>query len=214
MFSFLRRYRELLIVATLLLGPLISYLISGHRGREPNFIDRTVLFASSPVQSLLTWVIDGVGALGSGYVALRGAHEEALACRTGLAEAHAELNSLKEAQAENARLKVMLAYVEDSVDQEIVARVIGGEDPGLFVLDEVVGYVVTVAIAASLLGRLPDGLDHAAAFVAFRVFDVLKLPPARQLEDLPGAWGIMADDVAAGVQAGLVLWLALPLVRG
>ena len=101
-----------------------------------------------------------------------------------------------------------------SLQSRFVARVIGGEDPGLFVLDEVVGYVVPVAIAASLLGRLPDGLDHAAAFVAFRVFDVLKLPPARQLEDLPGAWGIMADDVAAGVQAGLVLWLALPLVRG
>jgi phosphatidylglycerophosphatase A len=101
-----------------------------------------------------------------------------------------------------------------SLQSKFVARVIGGEDPGLFVLDEVVGYVVTVALLAGLSGRLPDGVDHAAAFFAFRVFDVLKLPPARRLEDLPGAWGIMADDVAAGVQAGLVLWLALPLVRG
>jgi rod shape-determining protein MreC len=125
MFSFLRRYRELLIIGALLLGPLISYLMSGHRGREPNFIDRTVLFASTPVQSLLTWAIDGIGDLGSGYLALRGAHEEAGECRVALADAHAELNSLKEAQAENARLKAMLGYVEDSVDQEIVARVIG-----------------------------------------------------------------------------------------
>lgn len=101
-----------------------------------------------------------------------------------------------------------------SLQSKFVARVIGGEDPGLFVLDEVVGYVVTVALLAGLSGRLPDGVDHAAAFFAFRVFDVLKLPPARRLEDLPGAWGIMADDVAAGVQAGLVLWLALPFVRG
>lgn len=108
----------------------------------------------------------------------------------------------------------VVLWLWGSLQSRFVARVIGGEDPGLFVLDEVVGYVVTVATAAALLGRLPDGLDHAAAFVAFRVFDVLKLPPARQLEDLPGAWGIMADDVAAGVQAGLVLWLALPLVRG
>ena len=125
MFSFLRRYRELLIVGTLLLAPLISYLSSGHRGREPNFVDRAVLFISAPVQSVLTSAIDGVGGVGSGYLALRGAHEEALVCRTGLAEAHAELNSLKEAQAENARLKALLTYVEDSVDQEIVARVIG-----------------------------------------------------------------------------------------
>lgn len=125
MMSFLRRYRELLIVGTLLLAPLISYLSTGHRGREPNFVDRAVLFISAPVQSLLTTVIDGVGGAGSGYVALRGAHEEALVCRTGLAEAHAELNSLKEAEAENARLKSLLNYVEDTVDQEIVARVIG-----------------------------------------------------------------------------------------
>ena len=52
MFSFLRRYRELLIVGTLLLAPLISYLSSGHRGREPNFVDRAVLFISAPVQSV------------------------------------------------------------------------------------------------------------------------------------------------------------------
>lgn len=125
MFSFFRRHRELLIVGTLLLAPLISYLTTGHRGREPNFVDRAVLFLSAPVQSVLTSAIDGIGSLGSGYLALRGAHEEALVCRTGLAEAHAEVNSLREAEAENARLKALLSYVEDTVDQEIVARVIG-----------------------------------------------------------------------------------------
>ena len=42
MFSILRRYREVLVVAVLLLGPLISYLSTGHRGRDPNFVDRAV----------------------------------------------------------------------------------------------------------------------------------------------------------------------------
>lgn len=125
MFSFFRRYRELLVVGVLLLGPLISYLSSGHRGRDPNFVDRSVLFLSTPVQSLFTRVIDGATGAVDGYVALRGAHQEALECRTGLAEARAEVNALKEAEAENARLKAMLGYVEDSVDQEIVARVVG-----------------------------------------------------------------------------------------
>ncbi|MFZ5438741.1 MAG: rod shape-determining protein MreC [Myxococcota bacterium] len=162
MFSFLRRYRELLIVSGLLLWPLVSYLSSGHRGRDPNFVDRAVLFASTPVQSLFTWAIDGVVGTVDGYLALRGSHEEALQCRTSLAEANAELNALKEAEAENARLKAMLGYVEDSVDQEIVARVIGlnpspqfqsirinrGEDDGVRVgmpvvtPDGVVGQVV------------------------------------------------------------------------
>lgn len=125
MFSFLRRHRELLIVGALLLVPLVSYLSSGHRGRSPNFVDRTVLFISTPAQTLFTRTLDGVASLINGYVALRGAHDEALVCRTGLAEAHAEVNALREAEAENARLKAMLGYVEDSVDQEIVARVIG-----------------------------------------------------------------------------------------
>lgn len=92
-----------------------------------------------------------------------------------------------------------------------VRRTFPNEDPGAFVLDEVVGYLVTVAVFASL-ARLPDATGHAAAFVAFRVFDVLKVQPARRFEDLPGALGIMADDQMAGVYAGLSLWLLLPRI--
>lgn len=125
MFRFLSRYKEPLIVGALLVVPLLSYLSSGHRGREPNFVDRLILGVSSPVQAALTWAFNGVGGAVSGYVALRGAHDEALACRTELAEAHAALNALKEAEAENTRLKGMLGYVEQTTDQEIVARVIG-----------------------------------------------------------------------------------------
>lgn len=185
MFSFLRRYRELLIVGALLLAPLISYLSYGHRGREPNFVDRTVLFISTPVQSLLTQAIDGVSGLGSGYIALRGAHEEALECRTGLAEAHAELNSLKEAEAENARLKAMLGYVQDSVDQEIVARVIGlnpspqfqsirinrGEDDGVRVgmpvvtAEGAVGQIVRAVGGSADVMLLTDPASHIGGLV-------------------------------------------------
>jgi rod shape-determining protein MreC len=125
MFSLLQRYREQIIVGLLLVVPLASYLTTGHRGRAPNLIDRGVLSIASPVQSGLMWTFEHVGDLGSGYVALRGAHEEAALCRTTLSEAHDELNSLKEAQAENTRLKSLLNYVEASVDQEVVARVIG-----------------------------------------------------------------------------------------
>jgi phosphatidylglycerophosphatase A len=92
-----------------------------------------------------------------------------------------------------------------------VARTFGKEDPGAFVLDEVVGYLLTVALYASLRA-VPDATGHACAFVAFRVFDVVKLQPARRLEDLPGAFGIMADDQMAGIYAGLSLFLILPLL--
>lgn len=125
MFSLLKRYRDVLFVGVLLLYPLATYLSSGHRGRDPNFVDRTVLWIAAPLQQSLTWLTDGVGGGLAGYVALRGSHEEALACRTSLAETRAELHTLKEAQSSNARLKAMLGYVESTVEPEIAARVIG-----------------------------------------------------------------------------------------
>jgi len=51
-----------------------------------------------------------------------------------------------------------------------------------------------------------------AGFVVFRVFDVVKPTPVRQLESLPGGWGIVADDVAAGVYGNLVLRVGIWLV--
>lgn len=96
------------------------------------------------------------------------------------------------------------------LQSDFVARTWPKEDPGQFVLDEVVGYLVTVLVYALLAQRQPTPFAHAAAFFAFRVFDVLKPQPARKLEDLPGAFGIMADDQMAGAYAGLALWLVLP----
>jgi phosphatidylglycerophosphatase A len=80
-----------------------------------------------------------------------------------------------------------------------VARRLGVEDPGLVVADEVVGMWV------SLLGLPLTGVTAVAGFVLFRVFDVFKPYPARDLERLPGGWGIMCDDVMAGVYANLLL---------
>lgn len=80
-----------------------------------------------------------------------------------------------------------------------VARGMGKKDPGLVVVDEVVGMWVT------LVG-LPFGVVTAAAgFALFRIMDVAKPWPARDLEALSGGWGIMADDVAAGIYAHLLL---------
>lgn len=103
-------------------------------------------------------------------------------------------------------------FVFGCSQSKFVARTWPKEDPGAFVLDEVVGYLVTLMTYALLANRLPDGLGHTGAFFAFRVFDVLKPQPARKLEDLPGAVGIMADDQIAGIYAGLALWGGLALL--
>lgn len=73
------------------------------------------------------------------------------------------------------------------------------DDPGIVVIDEVTGQMLTFAFLAPTVPVLILG------FVLFRVFDILKPPPARQAESLPGGLGIMADDWIAGVFANLAL---------
>ncbi len=84
-----------------------------------------------------------------------------------------------------------------------LARELGQKDPGRAVVDEIVGMWVTLA-------GLPFGpVTALLGFVLFRVMDVVKPWPARALERLPDGWGIMADDVAAGVYAHLMLRVTL-----
>jgi phosphatidylglycerophosphatase A len=84
-----------------------------------------------------------------------------------------------------------------------VARHVGLKDPGIVVVDEVVGQWVTLA-------ALPfTPVTAALGFLLFRTMDIVKPWPARDLERVPGGWGIMADDVAAGVYAHLALRVAL-----
>ncbi len=79
----------------------------------------------------------------------------------------------------------------------------GRKDPGLVVIDEVIGQWIALAGATALNWK-----SWAAAFVLFRLMDIVKPPPARQFEALPGGTGIVMDDVMAGIYAALVLFLA------
>jgi phosphatidylglycerophosphatase A len=72
------------------------------------------------------------------------------------------------------------------------------KDPGPFVLDEVVGYLVAVIRIGP---GSPETKEMITAFIAFRFFDVIKPWPARRLEQLPRGLGIMLDDVVAGLYA-------------
>jgi phosphatidylglycerophosphatase A len=86
-----------------------------------------------------------------------------------------------------------------------VVRATGLKDPQFVVIDEVAGQLC----ALGLVG--PDLVRIALAFVCFRLLDIFKPWPIHRLEHLPGAWGVMADDVAAGLLAGLVTILVMRL---
>ena len=80
----------------------------------------------------------------------------------------------------------------------IVARESGRKDPGHVVIDEVAGQLIALI-------AIPADWRHAAiSLILFRLFDILKPPPIRQLERLPAGTGIMLDDVAAGLFALVV----------
>lgn len=86
---------------------------------------------------------------------------------------------------------------------EITAQRAGRKDPGLVVIDEVVGQWITLAGATAWNWRA-----WLLAFVLFRMLDVWKPAPARQLESWRGGLGIMADDVMAGLYGAVALFAA------
>ena len=87
-----------------------------------------------------------------------------------------------------------------------IAEKVMGKDSGQIVLDEFCGYLLSVMF-------LPrNALILFAAFILFRIFDIIKPPPIKRLEELvPGGAGVMADDLMAAVYTNICLqvWLKL-----
>ncbi len=75
-----------------------------------------------------------------------------------------------------------------------------GHDDGRMVIDEIAAMFLTMAFVPVTVYTVLLG------FFLFRYFDVVKLPPARQAEDLPGGWGVMSDDLVAAIYSALTMW--------
>lgn len=82
-----------------------------------------------------------------------------------------------------------------------------GHDSRKIVIDEWAGMFISLILVPLSI------TSYLIAFFWFRLFDVLKLPPASQAEKLPGGWGVTMDDVVAGIQANIFTHLTLYVIR-
>jgi len=81
------------------------------------------------------------------------------------------------------------------------ATLVGRKDPGQVVYDEIAAFPLVFAVAPV------NWTTSVLGFGLFRLFDILKPWPIRRFERLPGGWGIMLDDLIAGVYAAAALWV-------
>ena len=81
-----------------------------------------------------------------------------------------------------------------------------GKDPGIYVIDEVIGYLIPIGLLVIFEIDITTKI-WILSFIAFRIFDVLKIWPAKDLEEMEGGHGIILDDIAAGFQTLICILL-------
>jgi len=82
-------------------------------------------------------------------------------------------------------------------------QLFGTKDNRTIVIDEIAGYLVSMLVVPATWQYI------IAAFLLFRAFDIIKPFPLRRLESLPGGWGVVLDDIGAGVYTNIVLQAAV-----
>ncbi|AQT67617.1 Phosphatidylglycerophosphatase A [Anaerohalosphaera lusitana] len=85
----------------------------------------------------------------------------------------------------------------------------GRKDPGEVVVDEAAGQAITLMFILPSAYAMPQvAIAAGGSFLLFRLFDIIKPYPCKLLEKFPAGWGILADDLMAGLYGGIVLLLA------
>ncbi len=110
---------------------------------------------------------------------------------------------LTSAQGAGYILLLLLLSVAGTLASQVVIEATGVKDPEEVVIDEVVGYMLTFLFVPLSFKSLLLG------FLIFRLLDILKPLPVNLFEKLPGAYGVMADDIAAGLMSAVVLAVLL-----
>jgi rod shape-determining protein MreC len=183
----LKRYRELILVAILLVVPLGVFFAHAKQPTERSRLDRAVVWLAIPVEKAVGWSVSRLVSVWDGYVALRGAHGRASELTERVRSLELERQQLVVERAEAQRLRRLLAFAELSPERSYLgARVIGvrlgtvgrqlltidrGSDDGIarmmpvVVGEGVVGRVQTVAGRSAEVLVLTDGTSSIAVRV-------------------------------------------------
>ena len=95
-------------------------------------------------------------------------------------------------------LIVIMIFLVGVIVSTIVSNEENNSDPSKVIIDEWVGMWIALLMIPN------EWLWFGIAFLLFRIFDIIKVYPANRFERLPGGWGIMTDDVVAGLYAGVI----------
>ncbi len=172
----LKRYRELIVIAVLLVLPLGTFLANARAPEERTALDRAVLAATRPLEKAIGWAVAGTLRAWDSYVALRHAREEARRLRSRVDQLELERQQWQRAGTENQRLERLLGFATGSPTRAFVgARVVAVHlDPGglqLVTLDQ--------GAAAGLRRMMPvvtgDGVAGRINAVTAGTADVLLL---------------------------------------
>jgi rod shape-determining protein MreC len=215
----IKRYRELILVAVLLLVPLGVFFARAKRPSDRSAVDRAVVWVTAPIERGVSWAVTGVLEGWRGYVALRGAHARAGVLSHEVNLLRLERLQLLEERGEVERLRRLLGFAQGGAARTYVgARVVGVQfAPSglqLLVIDRGEADGVTrlkpVVMADGVVGRVHSATAHTAevllltdrnSSVAVRVERTRARGNVRGLGK-PGAckldYALRAEDVVEG----------------
>ncbi|WP_242340838.1 MULTISPECIES: rod shape-determining protein MreC [Anaeromyxobacter] len=171
MFALLRRYRELILVAVLLVVPLGVYFAHARKPSERSKLDRAILWLITPVERSVGWAVSGGLRSWDGYLALRHAREKANDLSREVDLLKMERQQLLSERAEVERLRKLLAFAQESPARKYVgARVVGVRlaPAGLQLLtvdrgtEEGIERMMPVVVAEGVVGRVHGVSAHTA----------------------------------------------------
>lgn len=124
MFKLLREYRFYTTIALFVLIPILSLNTSNKAVNDFNFIDRTIVFVTSPIQTAITLTVDQIARFIQNYVLFINTRKEYHAVVEENRRLLNTIHNFKEMEAENKRLRALLQFQEKIEDKKITAQVI------------------------------------------------------------------------------------------